>query len=64
MRIMEKTPTFGLIVGTRGFFNSELAVRVRAKLLSILEEKGYDYVITPEDATPCGAKPKKPASSA
>jgi L-fucose isomerase-like protein len=55
MRIMEKTPTFGLIVGTRGFFNSELAVGVRAKLLSILEEDGYNYVITPEDATPCGA---------
>jgi L-fucose isomerase-like protein len=55
MRIMEKTQTFGLIVGTRGFFNSELAVGVRAKLLEILEEKGYGYVITPEDATPCGA---------
>jgi L-fucose isomerase-like protein len=52
---MEKTPTFGLIVGTRGFFNSELAVSVRTKLLEILEEKGYGYVITPEDATPCGA---------
>jgi L-fucose isomerase-like protein len=55
MRMMEKTPTFGLIVGTRGFFNSELAVGVRARLLSTLEEKGYSYVITPEDATPCGA---------
>ena len=55
MRIMEKTPTFGLIVGIRGFFNSELAVSVRAKLLKTLEENGYDYVIIPEDATPCGA---------
>ena len=55
MRIMEKQTTFGLIVGTREFFNSELAVGVRAKLLSILEEQGYGYVITPEDATPCGA---------
>jgi L-fucose isomerase-like protein len=55
MRIMEKTPTFGLIVGTRAFFNSELAGGVRTKLLSILEQEGYDYVITPEDATPCGA---------
>jgi L-fucose isomerase-like protein len=55
MRIMEKTPTFGLIVGTREFFNSELAVSVRARLLSILEENGYNYVITPQDATPCGA---------
>jgi len=55
MRIMEKTPCFGLIVGTRGFFNAQLAVGVRAKLLEILKEKGYEYVITPEDATPCGA---------
>jgi len=52
---MEKKTTFGLIVGTREFFNSELAVGVRAKLLSILDEQGYGYVITPEDATPCGA---------
>jgi L-fucose isomerase-like protein len=55
MRIIDKQTTFGLIVGTRGFFNSELAVGVRAKLLATLREKGYDYVITPEDATPCGA---------
>jgi L-fucose isomerase-like protein len=55
MRLVEKTPTFGLIVGTRAFFNSELAVGVRAKLLSIMEEKGYNYVIPPEEATPCGA---------
>jgi L-fucose isomerase-like protein len=55
MRMIEKTPTFGLIVGTRGFFNSELAVGVRAKVLDTLEGQGYDYVITPEDATPCGA---------
>lgn len=55
MRIMHKKPCFGLIVGTRGFFNSQLAVGVRAKLLEILEAKGYDYVITPFEATPCGA---------
>ena len=55
MRIMHKTPTFGLIVGSRGFFNSELAVGVRAKLLDVLKEKGYGHVITPEEATPCGA---------
>jgi L-fucose isomerase-like protein len=42
-------------VGTREFFNSELAVGVRTKLLAILEEEGYGYVITPENATPCGA---------
>jgi len=52
---MYKTPCFGLIVGSRGFFNAELAVGVRAKLLEILEEKGFEYVITPAEATPCGA---------
>jgi len=55
MSIMDKTPTFGLIVGSRGFFNAELAVDVRAKLLEILKKQGYEYVITPEDSTPCGA---------
>ena len=55
MRIMHKAPTFGLIVGTRGFFNAELAVDVRAKLLDVLKQKGYFYVITPEEATSCGA---------
>lgn len=55
MRIMEKKTTFGLVVGSRGFFNAELAVSVRAKLLEILKENGYEYVITPEDATPYGA---------
>lgn len=55
MRIMHKTPCFGLIVGTRGFFNAELAVGVRARLLEILDEMGFEYVITPAEATPCGA---------
>jgi L-fucose isomerase-like protein len=55
MRIMHKTSTFGLIVGSRGFFNAELAVSVRARLLQILDDQGYAYVITPEEATPCGA---------
>ena len=55
MRIVDKKPCFGLIVGTRGFFNAQLAVGVRAALLETLEKKGYDYVITPQDATPCGA---------
>ena len=55
MRMMEKTLCFGLIVGTRGFFNSDLAVGVRSKLLAIMDARGYDYVITPKDATPSGA---------
>ena len=55
MRIVEKESCFALIVGTRGFFNADLAVSVRARLLEIMDANGYDYVITPEDATPCGA---------
>ncbi len=55
MRMMGKRTCFGLIVGTRGYFNAELALGVRRKLLEILEASGYDYVIPPEDATPCGA---------
>jgi L-fucose isomerase-like protein len=52
---MEKKPTFGLIVATRGFFNPELAAAGRRQLLAKLDELGYDYVIPPEDATPNGA---------
>lgn len=55
MRMMGKRTCFGLIIGTRGYFNAELALGVRRKLLEILAAKGYDYVIPPEDATPCGA---------
>jgi L-fucose isomerase-like protein len=55
MRIMEKKPTFGLIVGTRGFFNPQLAAEGRKQLLSRLDELGYGYVIPAEDTTPNGA---------
>ncbi len=55
MKIMEKKPTFGLIVGTRGFFNPELAVQGRRDLLAKLDSLGYRYIIPPEDATPNGA---------
>ena len=55
MKVFDKTTTFGLIVGTRGFFNSELAVQGRKDLLAKLDSLGYDYVIPPEDATPNGA---------
>lgn len=46
---------FGLIIGTRAYFNSALAKDVKASLLKTLDEKGYDYVILPEDATPTGS---------
>ena len=46
---------FGVIIGTRAYFNSELARDVRKQLLKTLEEGGYEYVILPEDATPTGS---------
>jgi len=55
MRLTEKTITFGLIVGTRNIFNAQLAAAERKKLLSVLEELGFDYVIPDEKATPTGA---------
>ena len=46
---------FGIIIGTRAYFNSELAKDVRKQLLRRLADEGYDYVILPEDATPTGS---------
>ncbi len=51
----DKKQCFGVIIGTRAYFNSELARDVRKQLLKTLEEQGYDYVILPEDATPTGS---------
>lgn len=47
--------TFGIIVGTRGFFNPKLAEEGRKNLLSFLDKKGYKYVIVGENDTPHGA---------
>ena len=55
MKTEKKKLCFGVIIGTRAYFNSELARDVRKHLLSTLEEQGYDYVILPEDATPTGS---------
>ena len=46
---------FGIIIGTRAYFNSELAKDVRKQLLKTLADEGYDYVLLPEDATPTGS---------
>lgn len=51
----KKKLCFGVIIGTRAYFNSELARDVRRQLLKTLDELGYDYVILPEDATPTGS---------
>lgn len=49
-----KKATFGLIVGTRGFFNSELARQGRRELISVLEEMEFDYVVLSENVTKYG----------
>lgn len=46
---------FGVIIGTRAYFNSELAKDVRAQLLKTITAQGYEYIILPEDATPTGS---------
>ncbi len=50
----EKRATFGVIVGTRGFFNSKLAEGGRTTLLEVLGGKGITPIVLPEDATPNG----------
>jgi L-fucose isomerase-like protein len=55
MRKADGKVTFGLVVGTRGFFNSELATEGRRSLVRRMNKLGYGYVILPEAATPTGA---------
>ncbi|MBN2534485.1 MAG: fucose isomerase [Spirochaetales bacterium] len=51
----DKKICFGIIVGTRGFFNPDLAKQGRKELLSLLDELDYDYFIPAENETPNGA---------
>ena len=51
MKWLDRQMTFGVIVGTRGFFNPQLAVEGRRQLLGKLDNLGYSYVILPEKAT-------------
>jgi L-fucose isomerase-like protein len=53
--VMKKQTTFGVIVGTRGFFPASLAERGRKDILAKLNQLGYGAVIPPENATPFGA---------
>lgn len=50
----KKEMTFGVIVGTRGFFNPELATGGRSEILKVLDNKGYEAIILPMDETPTG----------
>ena len=49
------TQTFGLIIGTRGVFNAELATCGRQQLIQAVEKLGYKTIILPTEATPTGA---------
>jgi L-fucose isomerase-like protein len=47
--------TFGLIIGTRGFFNEQLATDGKKKLINRLSKMGINTVVLPNNATPTGA---------
>ncbi|MBM3705042.1 MAG: fucose isomerase [Actinobacteria bacterium] len=49
-----KRATFGVIVGTRGFFNPKLADGGRKELISVLEKEGYDFFVLKETDTRYG----------
>jgi len=55
VKSLDKRVTFGLIVGTRGFFNPRLAQEGRAQVQAQLKRQGYDGVILPAEATKHGA---------
>lgn len=55
MTILNRKVTFGVIVGTRGFFNPKLAQEGRRQLLAKLKALGYAHVILPKSATAHGA---------
>ena len=46
---------FGIIIGTRAYFNSEIGQRCSQTAVENTCREGYDYVILPEDATPTGS---------
>ncbi len=55
MRVAEKTIEFGVIVGTRGFFNPDHARNARKEVIAVLDKLGYGCHILPADATGHGA---------
>ena len=55
MKVRDRKVTFGVIVGTRGFFNPKLAREGRRQLLARLKALGHAPVILPQAATAHGA---------
>lgn len=54
-RLVDREPVFGLVVGTRGFFNPAHAASARDGIEKKLKVLGYKYLVMPRDATPNGA---------
>lgn len=50
----QRKQTFGVIIATRNIFNSKLAVDARAKVLTKLDQMGYNSIILPSEETPTG----------
>lgn len=50
-KLSGKITIFGLIVGNRGVFNTDLAYKGRKELIERIKELGYDYSILPENLT-------------
>lgn len=47
--------TFGVLVGNRGFFPSELCEAGRSRMLKVLEEEGFKTVVLSPEDTPYGS---------
>lgn len=47
--------TFGIIIGTRGFFPDHLCIKGREDILAALKKGGHEAVLLPLDATKVGA---------
>jgi L-fucose isomerase-like protein len=54
-KIANRPITFGLLIGTRGFFNPAHATTARKDVLEKLDNLGHNYLIPSTDATPTGA---------
>ena len=52
---MSKQLTFGVIVGSRGFFPHHLAKEGHGDIIAVLEKLGYKYVILSPEQTQHGA---------
>lgn len=53
--ITRRSLSFGVLVGTRGFFNPKHATVARTEILSKMNHLGYRALIPPSEATPTGA---------